>query len=148
MAAFPKLRWVQFENDVRSCHSSGSGVRFMLPRCFVWQPLDRDPPNGFSKWQVLIAANDEDGGPTSLRNNTEVIITLTDINDNAPFLDMVQPVKWDENQQPGIIVQLNARDYDSEQNGPPFIFRIADTAPEDILKKFSITGKVYFKFCV
>jgi hypothetical protein len=109
------------------------------------QPLDRDPPNGFSKWQVLIAANDEDGGPTSLRNNTEVIITLTDINDNAPFLDMVQPVKWDENQQPGTIVQLNARDYDSEQNGPPFTFTIADTATEDIMKKFSITGKVYCK---
>lgn len=103
------------------------------------KPLDRDPPNGFSKWQVLIAANDEDGGPTSLRNNTEVIITLTDINDNAPFLDMVQPVKWDENQQPGIVVQLNARDYDSEQNGPPFTFRIADTATNDITRKFSIT---------
>ncbi|XP_021942527.1 DE-cadherin isoform X2 [Zootermopsis nevadensis] len=104
------------------------------------KPLDRDLPNGFSKWQVLIAANDEDGGPTSLRNNTEVIITLTDINDNAPFLDMVQPVKWDENQMPGIITQLNARDYDSEQNGPPFIFTIADSAPPDIIEKFAISG--------
>lgn len=109
----------------------------------LFQPLDRDLPNGFSKWQVLIAANDEDGGPTSLRNNTEVIITLTDINDNAPFLDMVQPVKWDENQMPGIITQLNARDYDSEQNGPPFIFTIADSAPPDIIEKFAISGKKY-----
>ncbi|PSN30050.1 DE-cadherin [Blattella germanica] len=104
------------------------------------KPLDRDPPNGFSKWQVLIAANDEDGGATSLRNNTEVIITLTDINDNAPFLDMVQPVKWNENQQPGIITELTAKDYDSDQNGPPFRFKIADSASDDITDKFIITG--------
>lgn len=58
---------------------------------FFLQPLDRDPPNGFEIWQVLIAANDEDGsGPTSLRTLTEVVITLTDINDNAPFLNMVR----------------------------------------------------------
>lgn len=75
-----------------------------------------------------------------------MIITLTDINDNAPFLDMVQPVKWDENQQPGIITQLNARDYDSEQNGPPFTFRIADSAPPDIIDKFGITGKIYCRY--
>jgi hypothetical protein len=61
---------------------------------------------------------------------------------------MVQPVQWDENQQPGIIVQLNARDYDSEQNGPPFNFRIADTASEDIVTKFAITGKLYCKCCL
>lgn len=105
------------------------------------EPLDRDPPNGFRKWQVIIAANDEDGGPTSLRNNTEVVITLTDINDNAPFLDMVQPVKWDENQPPGTIVQLHAKDYDSDENGPPFTFEIAESATHDITAKFSIIGE-------
>lgn len=52
------------------------------------KPLDRDPPNGFPIWQVIIAASDEDGNSkTSLRESTEVIIVLTDINDNAPFLD-------------------------------------------------------------
>ena len=106
--------------------------------------MDRDPPNGFSKWQVFIAANDEDSGPTSLRNNTEVIITLTDINDNAPFLDMVQPVKWTENQNPGIITVLTAKDYDSDENGPPFRFQIADSATHDILDKFAISGTIYF----
>ena len=111
----------------------------------LFQPLDRDPPHGFSRWQVIIAANDEDGGPTSLRNSTEVIITLTDINDNAPFLDMVQPVKWDENQPPGTIVKLIAKDNDSEQNGQPFTFKIADSATHDITTKFSITGNVHCK---
>jgi hypothetical protein len=74
-----------------------------------------------------------------------VIITLTDINDNAPFLHMVQPVKWDENQLPGTIVKLNAMDYDSEQNGPPFTFIIAGSATYDITEKFSIIGNVYCK---
>lgn len=72
-----------------------------------------------------------------------MVITLTDINDNAPFLDMVQPVKWNENQEPGSITELNAEDYDSEENGPPFIFRIADSAASDITDKFVIQGKVY-----
>jgi len=74
-----------------------------------------------------------------------VIITLTDINDNAPFLDMVQPVIWDENQPPGKIVTLHATDFDSEENGPPFTFEIADSATHDITAKFSITGNVHCK---
>lgn len=54
------------------------------------KPLNRDPPDGFPIWQITIAASDEDGhSKTSLKATTEVIITLTDINDNAPFLDMV-----------------------------------------------------------
>ncbi|XP_069678927.1 DE-cadherin [Periplaneta americana] len=104
------------------------------------KPLDRDPPHGYAIWQVLIAANDENGGPLSSRNTTEVVITLTDINDNKPFLDMVQPVKWDENQDPGIITTLRAKDYDSDENGPPFTFKIADSASRDIMDKFDISG--------
>lgn len=53
------------------------------------KPLDRDPPNGYDKWQVYIQANDDGGGPKGLQSITEVFIYLRDINDNAPFLDMV-----------------------------------------------------------
>lgn len=53
------------------------------------KPLDRDPPNGYASWQVIIQASDEGGGPKSLQKTTEVIIALRDINDNAPYLDMV-----------------------------------------------------------
>lgn len=53
-------------------------------------PLDRDLPNGYSVWQVLIAARDQQGSPTSLRSTTEVILNLTDINDNAPILSNVR----------------------------------------------------------
>uniref|UniRef100_A0A224XKW2 Putative cadherin egf lag seven-pass g-type receptor n=1 Tax=Panstrongylus lignarius TaxID=156445 RepID=A0A224XKW2_9HEMI len=102
------------------------------------KPLDRDPPNGFDTWQVLIAAIDEDGSPSSLRQSTEVVITLKDINDNAPVLDVPQPVFWRENQSPGIIATLSAKDNDGPENGPPFTFAISSVASSDILSKFSV----------
>ncbi|XP_066996058.2 DE-cadherin [Anabrus simplex] len=105
------------------------------------KPLDRDPPNGFEKWQVLIAADDEDGGPASHRQTTEVVINLIDINDNAPFLDMKQPVIWPENQQTNTnITLLAAKDYDSDTNGPPFKFMIDINADDEIRTKFAISG--------
>lgn len=106
------------------------------------EPLDRDPPGGFSTWQVIVGALDEHGGPANLRSTTEVIIELTDINDNAPFLTNIQPVVWYENQPPGQIVTLTAKDYDSDENGPPFTFALADTASSDTRAKFHIQGAV------
>lgn len=56
------------------------------------QPLDRDPPNGYERWQILVSAKDEKGGPNNLQSVLEVEIILTDINDNAPYLDMVNAI--------------------------------------------------------
>lgn len=52
--------------------------------------MDRDPPNGFPRWQVIVSAVDENGGPGGVSNSTEVIIELEDINDNAPYLSNVR----------------------------------------------------------
>ncbi|KAJ8874233.1 hypothetical protein PR048_025075 [Dryococelus australis] len=104
------------------------------------KPLDRDPPFGSPVWQVLIAANDENGGGTSLQSTTEVIIILEDINDNAPTLDMVQPVVWNERQPPGKITTLEAKDNDSERNGAPFYFKLDSSAGPDITSNFAITN--------
>ncbi|GLH15736.1 DE-cadherin [Gryllus bimaculatus] len=106
--------------------------------------LDRDPPNGYDEWQVFIAADDEDGDVKSLRQTTDFLIHLIDINDNAPFLDMVQPVIWMENQPPGNITVLTAKDYDSDENGPPFKFVIDENASEDIKRKFYILDATLF----
>lgn len=76
-------------------------------------------------------ARDEDGSPTALRELVMVNITLIDINDNAPFLDMPYPVVWDENKPPGKITELKARDWDSEENGPPFHFQIDKNTADD-----------------
>ncbi|XP_077285916.1 DE-cadherin isoform X2 [Arctopsyche grandis] len=105
------------------------------------EPLDRDPPNGFNRWQVLITAMDQQGSPTALRSTTEVIINLTDINDNAPYLTNAQPVVWYENQPPGAIVTLTAKDYDTEENGAPFKFSLNESASQDIRTKFHISGE-------
>ncbi|XP_076295603.1 DE-cadherin isoform X2 [Lasioglossum baleicum] len=103
------------------------------------KPLDRDPPNGYSMWTVLVMAVDENGSPNALQSPVMVNITLIDINDNAPFLDMPYPVVWGENKDPGRITELRARDYDSDENGPPFLFRIDNsTADEEIRAKFEI----------
>ncbi|XP_031842734.1 DE-cadherin isoform X2 [Nomia melanderi] len=105
------------------------------------KPLDRDAPNGYSMWTVIVMARDEDGSPTALRELVMVNITLIDINDNAPFLDMPYPVVWGENKRPGRITELKARDYDSDENGPPFYFRIDEnTADDEIRSRFAIRG--------
>lgn len=89
-------------------------------------------------------AQDENGGLNSQRNVETVNITLTDINDNAPFLDMPYPVVWDENQEPGRITELKARDYDSDDNGPPFTFRIDVSADTTIFTNFEIRGNYLY----
>lgn len=54
------------------------------------QPLDRDRPKGREQWQVLIKANDDGGDPTTTKSNVAtVMIFVSDVNDNAPILDMV-----------------------------------------------------------
>ncbi|XP_050325410.1 DE-cadherin isoform X1 [Bactrocera neohumeralis] len=106
------------------------------------QPLDRDPPDGHKSWQVLIAAVDEDG--QGLKSVTHLIINLQDINDNAPFLVNTMPVIWQENRNPGQVVQLQANDYDEPQNGPPYTFGIDSEASADIKTKFSIDNDYLF----
>ncbi|XP_033228153.1 DE-cadherin-like [Belonocnema kinseyi] len=92
--------------------------------------------------QVTVIAKDEDGSSNKgLQESVTVNITLIDINDNAPFLDMRNPVVWDENQKPGKIIELKARDLDTDKNGPPFTFKIDDSADNEIQSKFHIENK-------
>ena len=102
------------------------------------KPLDRDPPNGYPMWTIIVMARDEDGSPTALREIVEVNITLIDKNDNAPFLDMQQPIVWNEHKPRGNVTKLKARDYDSDANGAPFKFRIDESADHEITSKFNI----------
>lgn len=47
---------------------------------------------------------------------------------------------WNENQPPNKIITLEADDFDSPENGPPFVFAFADAVGEDITSKFEIQG--------
>lgn len=53
------------------------------------QPLDRDKPNGFKEYQMYIYAEDDNGSPNSKSHFIEIVIVLEDINDNAPFINIV-----------------------------------------------------------
>ena len=76
----------------------------------------------------------------SLENFVKVNITLDDINDNAPFLDMPDGLIWYENQQPGKVGILKAEDYDTLENGPPFRFELDSEAPATIKTKFGVVN--------
>lgn len=51
--------------------------------------MDRDPPNGQESWKVMIKANDNYNQYRTQHATTIVDIEVEDVNDNAPFLDMV-----------------------------------------------------------
>ncbi|KAK0157584.1 hypothetical protein PV328_011310 [Microctonus aethiopoides] len=109
------------------------------------KPLDRDPPNGYPMWTIIVTARDEGGiSPKANSESIMVNITLTDINDNPPLLDISQPVVWYENEPPGNITKLRARDLDSDENGPPFHYSIdnINTGDDEITNKFTIIDDV------
>jgi len=109
----------------------------------IVKPLDRDRPDGYPVWNMYVYAKDffvEETGDISpsLENFVEVKITLDDINDNAPYLAMPDGLVWYENQAPGTVGELFAEDNDTPENGPPFKFSLAKTAPSDIKRKFDV----------
>ncbi|KAL3289462.1 hypothetical protein HHI36_022884 [Cryptolaemus montrouzieri] len=105
----------------------------------IIKPLDRDLPNGTPKVQAYVIAYDS-FGPTPLKSFAEINFHLTDINDNAPFLNVTEVV-WYENQKPGLITVLSADDYDSEANGPPFSFLMDESADQTLREKFEVESK-------
>ena len=109
----------------------------------IVKPLDRDRPNGYPVWSMYVYAKDsfiEENGDRSpsLENFVEVKITLDDINDNAPFLNMPDGLVWYENQPPGTVGPLLAEDYDTAANGPPFKFSLSKEASKSIKSKFNV----------
>lgn len=57
------------------------------------------------------------------------------------YILQTQPVIWNENEPPGQVVVLTAKDYDSPENGPPFTFALNDSASFDIRSRFHIQGR-------
>lgn len=104
----------------------------------IIKKLDRDLPLGYPKWSSFIFAKDENGGPSGIESYIEFEVILKDINDNAPFLDMPNGLVWPENQSPGIVGDLIADDYDTNENGPPFSFEIDKGADPDIRSWFAV----------
>lgn len=104
----------------------------------IVKKLDRDLPDGYPKWSSYIYAKDENGGPSGIESFIEFEVVLKDINDNAPFLDMPNGLVWPENQDPGVVGELAADDYDTKENGPPFTFEIDRGADPDTRAWFGV----------
>ena len=49
---------------------------------------------------------------------------------------------WRENQSPGKVATLEAKDNDGSDNGPPFTYSLGSEASADIKRKFSIKGNL------
>ena len=104
----------------------------------IVKKLDRDLPDGFPQWTMYIFAKDEGGGPTGIENYVELVVSLEDINDNAPHLDMPDGLVWYENKGPGVVGTLQAADYDTPENGGPFTFSLDGGANHDIKQWFEV----------
>ncbi|XP_047736552.1 putative neural-cadherin 2, partial [Hyalella azteca] len=80
----------------------------------VMQPLDRDPPHGRATWRLVVTASDGE-----LQADTEVVVNLKDINDNAPvFLTARVEATVIENSPSGTpVVTITAEDFDDKNEG-------------------------------
>ena len=126
--------------------SSHFAINNQTGALMIKKPLDRDRPNGYPEWSLYVYARDsfidETGDRSqSLENFVQVLITLEDTNDNAPFLNMPDGLVWYENQPPGEVGALVAEDYDTLENGPPFRFSLDPAASPSIRKQFSVKQK-------
>uniref|UniRef100_T1ILH8 Neural-cadherin n=1 Tax=Strigamia maritima TaxID=126957 RepID=T1ILH8_STRMM len=107
---------------------SGQGTQGIGNKCFeinkatgeisVLRGLDRDLPYGRPVWRFTALASDEGGGPGSLTGFAEVIIDLTDINDNVPmFVEPFYKGYVKENQVKDVkVMVMSAVDYDDGPN--------------------------------
>ncbi|XP_040581523.1 DE-cadherin [Lepeophtheirus salmonis] len=124
--------------DSNSQTASHFSVNSVTGDLNIIRKLDRDLPYGFPQWNIYVFAKDENGGPKGIESFVEMVIVLEDINDNSPFLNMPNGLVWYENQGPGIVGELLADDYDTEENGPPFTFEIDPSANQNLKAKFAV----------
>ncbi|KAJ8337898.1 hypothetical protein SKAU_G00368640 [Synaphobranchus kaupii] len=108
-----------------------------FPELVLEKALDREKQAAFS---LLLTA--VDGGQPEKSGTTLVLITILDVNDNAPvFDDPIIKVSLLENSPPGTLVtKLNATDLDYGLNGE-VSFLFSKYTPERVLQLFSMDSK-------
>lgn len=113
--------------------SDGSKV----PELVLEKALDRETRASF---RLLLTA--VDGGQPEKSGTTLLLVTVLDVNDNAPvFEEPVKRVSLLENSPVGTIVaKLNATDVDSGSNGE-ISFLFSKYTPERILQVFHVDAK-------
>ncbi|CAG0919365.1 unnamed protein product [Notodromas monacha] len=113
---------------------------------WLLKALDRDAPYGKETWEVRVWAHTGDR-KDELVSFTTVSITLTDINDNAPYLVQIDPppLVWEDSCDAcpvrngcQYVAVLEARDNDGPENGGPFLFGLDSSLDPDVERLFRI----------
>ncbi|KAF2359630.1 Cadherin [Trinorchestia longiramus] len=117
----------------------------------VMKPLDRDPPHGRATWRLVVTASDGE-----LQADTEVVVNLKDINDNAPVFPTTEiEATVTENSPSGTpVVTIAAQDFDDENEGSnsKLIYSLQKNAVDEITGRaiFSVdvtTGSINTAMC-
>uniref|UniRef100_H3BD38 Cadherin-like protein 26 n=1 Tax=Latimeria chalumnae TaxID=7897 RepID=H3BD38_LATCH len=97
--------------------------------------LDRESPYvNNSIYTILVYAIDDEGEPPQTGTGT-ILLYLTDVNDNLPFLQSPYLEMCDDMKKPPLIIK--AADEDSDPYSGPFQFRLLD-AEDKINKNFKL----------
>ncbi|KAG7484133.1 hypothetical protein MATL_G00046080 [Megalops atlanticus] len=120
---------------ILNVETKSDGTKF--PELVLERALDREKQAAF---HLLLTA--VDGGQPEKSGTTLVLITVLDVNDNAPVFDQsVKKVSLLENSPRGTLVtKLNATDLDYGLNGEVSFFFDKYT-PEQVLQLFSVDSK-------
>ena len=118
---------------------------------FTKKLLDFEEIQSFSIWVKA-----EDNGSPQLSSRAQLVINLSDVNDNAPqFETDTLEIGVVESTSPGTVIQrIEASDMDSENNGrltysftsesDPGIFSLESTSGDlRLLQKLKFSGKIY-----
>lgn len=89
--------------------------------------------------QTILSRNDTAG---ALLEGRTVVVNQTVSSHTRTVVLQPGPVVWKENQLPGTITTLSAKDNDGPDNGPPFKYTIANSANSEIRSKFGVSGKL------
>ncbi|MBN3308520.1 FAT4 protein, partial [Amia calva] len=132
--------WISYKL-VEATDASLFSVNLKFPELVLEKPLDREKQPTF---RLLLTATD--GGTPEKSGTTVVLITILDVNDNAPVFDHpVKRVSLLENSPPGTLVtKLNATDMDYGLNGE-LVYLFSKYTSDAVLQLFSVdaqTGEI------
>lgn len=132
------LRTYRLEpNDYFSLNVETKSDGNKVPELVLEKALDRETRAAF---RLMLTALD--GGQQERSGTTLLLITVLDVNDNAPvFGEPIRRVALLENSPVGTVVaKLNATDLDAGSNGE-VSFLFSKYTPEKVLKLFSVDAK-------
>ncbi|KAM8902916.1 protocadherin Fat 4 isoform 2-T2 [Spinachia spinachia] len=94
-------------------------------------PLDRELQ---SVYNLTVSATDNGSPPAS--GITNVIVTIDDVNDNAPKLTFTDAQVKENKPEGTVVARLNTSDSDAPPNGGPFTYRLVNSSK---VNAFSLT---------